>query len=115
MDTKRKYNLDELLKVAKAGKQDIIFKDISPNVDEATRFVIAFDIREGKNKVRSTLIYKAYKTWSPDPTSSTSFLRNFTLLFENKKSSDGAFYFINYKPAELLNEAAKMKQNEKNE
>lgn len=107
MDTKRKYNLDELLKVAKSGKQDIIFKDISPDIDEATRFVLAFDIRAGKHKVSSKIIYKAYSTWCSDPSPLKSFFKYFAPLFDTHRKSDGTYYLINYQPAELLNEAAK--------
>lgn len=104
-----KLNISELIRIAKENKDKIFNTDVSKDLDEATKFSLVFKIKAGGNKVLSTTIYKAYTTWAVRPQPRTKFLEDFASLFEKGQGSNARFYMLNYKPAQLVNEATRRK------
>ncbi len=101
--------LKKLIAIAKANKSAIIHTDVSQNLNEATRFVLSFDIKDGKNKILAPLIYDSYHVWSLKPISKQSFFEQFSQLFISHIENNKTYYLLNYKQGELINAAQKTK------
>lgn len=113
MNNLNKHTIEQLLKIVKENKKELFVKDITLDLDEATRFVLALGIKEGKNKVYSPSVYDAYKAWSPSPIKRLAFFQYFGRLFPRSQiSGNKFFYLLNYKQVELLKEAQQLNQSE---
>lgn len=106
MEHRKKYDLNNLIKIAKENRDTIFNKEISDELNEAMRFCLSFNIKEGGNKVFANLIYQAYQMTAIEPKGKTAFLEEFNTMFEPQKGANRVFYMINYKPAQLLNTAS---------
>lgn len=105
----KKISIAELIRIAKSNKDKIFNKDVSENLDDPTRFVIAFKIKDGRHKVLAETIYSTYCKWSSTPMRKIQFFMKFAKLFESHRGQKNNHYFLNYKPEELLNYVEKMK------
>lgn len=105
IDPNQKFNLSELIKIAKANKDTIKSREPGTDtLDEVAQFVLTFRIKDGANKVFTQLIYKAYSNWSVNPMKRIPFSKQFAMLFDQKIGvSKKPYYELNYKPAQLLN------------
>ena len=115
MEKRNKYNINHLIKIAKENRNDIFNKEISEDLNDATKFCLSFNIKEGGNKVFAGIIYQAYLTIARNAQSKEDFLNDFNELIEpNRGKSNKVYYSLNYKPAQLLNAAQnrKVKVNE---
>lgn len=104
METNKKINIEQLLKIAKDNKEKLFISDGTSDLNEAQKFVIAMDIKAGKNKVLAHTIYEAYASWALKPITKIGFFIMFSRMFEGKKGKYKTYYFVNYKPAELMKE-----------
>lgn len=109
MDTTKKINITELIRIARENKDKLYNKNISENLNEATKFTLAFGITQGKNKIYADIVYKTYEKWSLNAINKLQFFKQFCELFESKQEGSKRFFCLNYKPAELLNEVERMK------
>lgn len=104
METNKKVNIGQLLKIARDNKEKLFTSDGTSDLNEAQKFVIAMDIKSGKNKVFAATIYEAYVSWAIKPITKIGFFMFFGRMFENKKGKYKAYYLLNYKPAEMMKE-----------
>lgn len=112
MDVTKKTSIADAIKVAQANKKELFTKDSAADLNEATQFIIALDIKVGKIKVSNKVVYQAYALWSGEPIKNNEFIEQFTNLFERRDNGGKAtlkryYYLLNYQPTELLKEAAK--------
>lgn len=112
MDLTRKTSISDAIKIAQANKKELFTRDAASDLNEATQFVIAMDIKVGKIKVSNKVVYQAYSLWSGDPIKNHEFIEQFTSLFERHDNGGKAtlkryYYLLNYQPTELLREAVK--------
>jgi len=104
-----KISISDLIKIANEDKDELSYNRITTSND-VFRFVLAMDIREGKHKVRTTFIYKAYKSWSLKPYPKISFFTYFSSIFRNNRiSDDKRYYELNYTAVRLLNKIDNLK------
>jgi hypothetical protein len=109
MKNPRTLTVNELIRIAKDSTAEIPTREISDRLDEATKFALAFKMKPGKHKVYGQVIWQAYTAWTLKPTNKNSFFQYFSKLFERKPGKYKHSYMINYQPAELLNEAERMR------
>lgn len=110
MEFDRKYSIDQLIKIAKDNKKELFTKDVSSQLNEASRFIIALNIKVGKNKVFAAEIYSAYCEWAINPSEKISFFKFFGSMFERRSSSRN-YYLLNYNPAQLMKEVIKLRND----
>lgn len=95
--------LDDLIKLAKQTGTDTEKKLEEDELTAVQRFVMTFNIKEGRCRVRSFLLYRIYTDWAKDPISMTKFYIDFNLYFEPKKipGKNRSYYELNQRPWEL--------------
>lgn len=97
-----KLTTEQLLKIAQTRLEEI--KKVKPSQkNDVLQFINEWNIKEGKHKVTSSLIYQSYKSWTRRPKSKQSFLIFFSKAFESKMIGSKRCYLLNYRPVELLN------------
>jgi hypothetical protein len=111
---------EKLLKLAQMGlkpKSDT-YDDTEvaqEGLNEAQKFIAAFSLRKGKNKVPLATVYTCYKKWAKEPLSKKKFLAEFGLLFIPKRTDQYRFYHLNVHPKTLMDRTTKVVQErEKN-
>lgn len=110
MEPRKKYDITALLKIAKENRDKIFNNsDIDEKLSDAAKFCLSFNIKEGGNKVFSGIIYQAYLSAFPSPSSKVDFFTDFDTLIECNSVGNKRYYMLNYKPAQLLNSALKRK------
>lgn len=73
-------------------------------VDEIQRFIMSNDIKEGKFKVKNSLVYKAYKKWSMKPKTNYEFMHAFNEYFTPYvETVHYRYYMLNVRAVELMN------------
>jgi hypothetical protein len=105
----KKIKLEELIRIAKENKDKIYNTNIADNLDDVAKFILTFNIKDGKNKVPSNIVYQAYCNWTSRPKSNHAFLLAFTKCFSKKKTTSKVIYLLNYKPMQLINEVERRK------
>lgn len=101
-----KPSIQDLIKLAK--QQDVSEAKTS-HLAEVERFILALDIKDGKFKVKNVLLYQAYKKWALKPMSRPSFLTLFSKYIIPGREEHFRYYFLNYRPIELITTVDKMK------
>lgn len=102
-ETRKKHDINNLIKIAKDNRDVIFKKEIDEDLGEAVKFCLSFNIKEGGNTVMKDIIYKAYKLYSISPVGKIEFFEEFSTLIPGEQKH----YMLNYKPAQLLNAAQK--------
>lgn len=109
-------SIKDLLKIAKEDlAPNELPKDPNGHLEETQRFVLAFEIKDGKNKVQPGLLYDAYYKWTNKPVGKMTFFRQFAKLFVKKKESTNNFYLLNIKPMDLVNKAEELRRKDEEE
>lgn len=105
MPKTHKHHIEQLIRIAQENKKEVYNTDVSRDLNDAVRFALAMDIKDGKNRVLGVTVYEAYTMFTKTPLP----MKEFFILFEQLYMSSAGKYELNYKPQELINAAAKMK------
>ena len=97
-----KYSLEELNRIADENADQLksLPKD-NKHYNDVIKFAMNLNLKAGKHKVKSGIVYKAYGVWSDKPLKKLAFLDCFNEIFE----FEAPFYNLNLRPLELLNKA----------
>lgn len=104
----KKLDLESLKKIATS-------EPLKPSLDNDTvfsktsKFVTLLKIKDGKNKVNASLIYKVYADWSETPIAKMAFYKEFSKLFESDTRNHKVYYLLNYKPGGLVKKGKELK------
>lgn len=91
----------QLLELAAQHKEQI--QATGSTLNDATRFVLAFKLSNGKREVTNQAVYQAYSQWSPNPINKIAFGRQFSDLFIPQYGRMGRkFYLLNKSTTQLL-------------
>lgn len=102
---------DELIRLAKS-KPLPTGNELSKELNEAERFVIAFDIQAGRSIIRASSLYQIYKHWSDNPVSSVSFFMTFGNIFCSELKHTKKVYKLNRSYMDFTIRADKLKRKE---
>jgi hypothetical protein len=107
--------LEELIKLAqqapKPSKKESYIKDLvetGEGLNEAQKFIAAFDLKHGKNKVPLATIYDCYSRWATEPLSKLKFLKQFGMIFMPKSAGQYRFSHLNYHPKTIMEKTSKL-------
>lgn len=95
--------LEDLLRIAKSDKPSTL--EVS-NIDDVEKFVRELKIRPGKNRIKTSMLFKAYVSWSAKPYEYMDFLHKFCIFFPKSKDNS---HRLNFHPVQLLNKVDNLK------
>lgn len=87
-----KVSVEDLLKFAQSEKEDSSTPEISTESDNVLSFLMAFQIKPGKDKVTGRLFYELYKKWATDPVSKVAFSLKFNMYIA--PDNDARYYSV---------------------
>lgn len=76
--------------------------DDDTNYSKIKKFIMIFNIKEGKNKVNVTLLYKVYADWAEKPMAKRPFYTEFAKFHLSKVKHQKTYYELNIKPGGLV-------------
>lgn len=97
MERKRlpnEHSDDELLELVHGLEdEEVQHQEVDSVFKDVRSFVLAINLKPGKNLVPSKLLYKVYKNWSKEPVTKRMFLEVINTLF--KTSSNSLYVWLN--------------------
>lgn len=97
----KKFDLETLKTIATSEPLKPALDNDEPFA-KVNKFITLFNIKEGKNAVNASLIYKVYADWSEMPLKKLTFYKEFSKMFLSKSRNDKSYYELNYKPGGLV-------------
>lgn len=102
-----KKDLSKLIDIAKSSRVTEIDLEEDDNFSKVQKFILCFKIKEGKNKIMASLIYKIYSDWATNSVGKPQFFHEFAKLFMPMHGKK-VYYLLNYKPGGLVKKGVEL-------
>jgi hypothetical protein len=115
------FEMNELVdeQLEEIAKTKVVIPEEDNTINDAHKFILHFNVKEGVVRVPSFMIYQAYKNWISklglSPQHKNMFLRDFAKMgFKSKKDPYFRYYLLDPTPFNLTEEAYKLHRDEQN-